>query len=84
MSTTLLIARRFSWPDAARVRLVIVAGVSYGLLFAILMWQALREQPIVNPDGLTLAALAAWAFATAAAAAVAVRSRAVGTAALVY
>ena len=81
---TLLIARRLSWPDAARVRLVIVAGVSYGLLFAILMWQALRGQPIVNPDGLTLAALAAWAFATAAAAALAVRSRAVGSAALVY
>jgi hypothetical protein len=81
---TLLIARRPSWPEAARVRLVIVAGVSYALFFAILMWQALRGQPIVNPDGVTLAAVAGWAFTTAAAAAVAVRSRAVGRAALVY
>jgi hypothetical protein len=63
---------------------VIVAGASYGLLFAILMWQALRGQSIVNPDGLTLAALAGWVFATASAAAVAVRRRAVGRAALVY
>jgi hypothetical protein len=81
---TLLLARRSSWPDAARVRLVVVAGVSYGLLFGILMWQALRGQPLVDPDGVTLAALAAWAVATAAAAAVAVRSKAVGRAALVY
>jgi hypothetical protein len=81
---TLLIARRASATDAARVRLAIVAGLSYGLLFGILMWQALRGQPIVEPDGVTLAALAAWALATAAAAAVAARSRAIGRAALVY
>ena len=80
---TLLFARR-SWPDAARVRLVIVAGLSYGLLFGILMWQALRGQPILDPDGVTLAALAVWAFATTAAAAGAARSRAIGGAAVVY
>ena len=81
---TLLIGRRLSWPDVARVRLVIVAGTSYGLLFGILVWQALRGQSILAPDVATLTALAAWAFATAAAMAVATRSRAIGRAALVY
>jgi hypothetical protein len=81
---TLLFARRSAWPEAARVRLAIAAGMSYGLLFVILLWQAFRGQPIVDPDGATLAALTAWALLTAAAASVAVRSRAPARAALVY
>jgi hypothetical protein len=48
----------------ARKRSVIVAGVSYASLFAILLWQALRGQTLIAPDGLTIAALAAWLIAT--------------------
>jgi hypothetical protein len=77
---TLLFARR---TEMARVRFVIVAGMSYGLLFGILVWQALRGQSMLAPDVATLTALATWAFATAAAMAVAARSRAVSSAVLV-
>ena len=49
----------------ARRRGVIVAGASYASLFAILLWQALRGQALIAPDGLTIAALAAWLVATA-------------------
>jgi hypothetical protein len=51
-----------------QLRLVRVAGVSYAALTAILLWQALRGQPVVAPDAATLVALAAWAVATALAA----------------
>jgi hypothetical protein len=49
-----------------RVRLVMVAAASYVALFAILLWQALRGQSLVHPDGATIAALAAWVILTAA------------------
>ena len=48
----------------ARRRSVIVVGLSYASLFAILLWQALRGQALVAPDGLTTAALASWLAAT--------------------
>jgi hypothetical protein len=67
---TLLARRR---PGAARVRMVIVAGASYALLFGILLWQALRGQPLIHPDTLSVGAFAAWAALTAAAAAIAGR-----------
>jgi hypothetical protein len=53
-------------PDSERARLMIVAGASYALLFALLAWQALRGQSILNPDATTVAALATWATVTAA------------------
>jgi hypothetical protein len=53
-------------PDSERARVMIVAGASYALLFALLAWQALRGQSILNPDATTVAALATWAAVTAA------------------
>jgi hypothetical protein len=60
----LVLGRRLA--DAARARLILVAGSSYALLFAVLLWQALRGQSVLNPDTTTLVTLAAWAAATAA------------------
>ncbi|MEV6912264.1 hypothetical protein [Amycolatopsis sp. NPDC051071] len=42
--------------DVLRLRLVLIAGVGYAGLIALLTWQALRGQSIVNPDGQTLTA----------------------------
>jgi hypothetical protein len=54
--------------DHARVRAIVVAASSYASLYAILLWQALRGQSLVQPDGTTLVTLIAWAIVTAAAA----------------
>ncbi|RKN47753.1 hypothetical protein [Micromonospora endolithica] len=48
-----------------RVRLVVVAGVAYGVLTVLLTWQALRGQPLLRPDAVTLAAATALAASTA-------------------
>ena len=50
-----------------RARLVLVAGVAYGALTILLTWQALRGQPLLRPDALTLAVGAALVAATVAA-----------------
>ena len=42
----------------------LTAAASYAALFAILLAQALRGQPVVAPDPMTAIALAAWAAAT--------------------
>ncbi|MDG4810575.1 hypothetical protein O7634_27795 [Micromonospora sp. WMMD1120] len=54
--------------ERTRARLVVVAGTAYGVLTVLLTWQALRGQPLLRPDALTLAAVAALAVATATAA----------------
>ncbi|MEV4656950.1 hypothetical protein [Micromonospora sp. NPDC049301] len=51
--------------ERTRARLVVVAGGAYGVLTVLLTWQALRGQPLLRPDALTLAAVAALAVATA-------------------
>jgi hypothetical protein len=43
---------------AVRGRLVLVAGAGYTGLLALVTWQALRGQPLIHPDALTLTALA--------------------------
>jgi hypothetical protein len=63
-------------PEGARARVMIVAGASYAMLFALLAWQALRGQSILSPDAATLAALATWATTTAATVWVAAANRA--------
>jgi hypothetical protein len=63
----LLIGRR-KMPEAARVRLIKIAGASYASLFVILLSQALRGQSVLAPDAITLGSLAALAVATAGAA----------------
>jgi hypothetical protein len=61
-----LVLSRRRWADAVRVRLVLTAAASHASLFAVLLWQALRGQALVNPDGATLAVLVIWATLTAA------------------
>ncbi|GID95108.1 hypothetical protein ACFQFC_32695 [Amorphoplanes digitatis] len=50
-----------------RVRLLLVGGCAYGILVVLLTWQALRGQPLLRPDALTLTAWAALAVSVAAA-----------------
>jgi hypothetical protein len=52
-------------PDRTRLRLVLASASSYGSLFAILLWQALRGDSVVRPEGPIAAALAAWLVLTA-------------------
>src|SRR3712207_3693553 len=44
--------------ERVRTRLVAVAALGYTGLFALLVWQALRGEPLVHPGGTTLAAAA--------------------------
>jgi hypothetical protein len=48
-----------------RARLILVTGAAYAVLVMLLTWQALRSQPLLQPDALTLGAFAALAVATA-------------------
>jgi hypothetical protein len=70
----LALRRRFE-SDVVRTRLVLVGGVFYAGLLALTLWQALRGQSLIAPDGLTLGALAVLVAATAGATATAVRTR---------
>ncbi|MEV4122976.1 hypothetical protein [Micromonospora sp. NPDC049645] len=62
-----ILLRRFvtRLDERRQVRLLVVAGVAYGVLTVLLTWQALRGQPLLRPDVVTLAALAALVLATA-------------------
>jgi hypothetical protein len=62
----LVLARR-RLSDAIRVRLVVIAAISYGALFGILLMQALRGQSLLMPDAVTLTLLASWLLTTIAA-----------------
>ncbi|NES27560.1 hypothetical protein GCE86_12145 [Micromonospora terminaliae] len=53
---------------STRARLLLVAGAAYGAATLLLTWQALRGQPLLRPDALTLAVAAALVAATATAA----------------
>ncbi|MCP2262211.1 hypothetical protein LX15_005945 [Streptoalloteichus tenebrarius] len=56
-----MLAARHAVLRAERVRLglVLVAGAGYAGLTVLVVWQALRGQPLLRPDSLTLTALAA-------------------------
>jgi hypothetical protein len=60
-------ARRLS--NRQRTALIWIAGLAYLGLMLLLIWQALRGQPLIAPDTTTLAALGGLAGATALAAA---------------
>jgi hypothetical protein len=60
-----LVLRRRRVDDIARVRVMLVATASYAALFTILLWQALRGQSLVQPDGYTLAVFLGWAILSA-------------------
>jgi hypothetical protein len=70
------LARWTRFADTVRARLVLIGGSAYAVLVLLLTWQALRAQPLLKPDGLTLAAFAACAAVTAVASVAATRSRA--------
>jgi hypothetical protein len=60
-----LALRRRRLPADYKVRLTLTAAGSYFTLFAIMLGQALRGQPVLNPDALTIETLSAWAVVTA-------------------
>ena len=60
--------RRWPRPDAARVRAVMAAAASYGLLYVVLLWEALRGVSALDPDTTAQVSLAVWAAVTALAA----------------
>ncbi|MEU4557101.1 hypothetical protein AB0F72_01835 [Actinoplanes sp. NPDC023936] len=68
----LLLGRLVADP-VKRTRLVFVGGGAYAVLVLLLTWQALRAQPLLRPDGLTLIAFAALAAVTAVAVGLVVR-----------
>ena len=51
--------------ERARIGLLVVATAGYGVLTALLTWQASRAQPLLRPDATTLTAWAVLAAATA-------------------
>jgi hypothetical protein len=67
---------RYARPES-RVGLVVTAGLGYLGFVALTTWQALRGQPLLSPDGITLLAYAGLLAAVAVAAvAVTLRARA--------
>ena len=69
----MLLRRRDRLSSTQRLGLVFSAGFGYLSLVLLVSWQALRGQPLLAPDGLTLVAGAALALATPGLAAVALR-----------
>ena len=57
--------RRWRRPEAVRVQALLAAAASYASLFFLLLWQALRGQSVVAPDGTALGSIAVWAMVTA-------------------
>jgi hypothetical protein len=55
--------------ERTRARLLLVMGAAYGVLTVMLTWQALRGQPLLRPDALTLTAWAALLIVSVTAAA---------------
>lgn len=70
-----LASRRVLRDVTVRVRLVLIATITYAAALAVLTWQALRGQSIVHPDAATLAVAAAIAVVAVAAALAAVLRR---------
>ncbi len=58
------ISRRRRWPMSSRVAMVVTVALSYLGLVGLVTWQALRAQPLLAPDALTLTALAALGAVT--------------------
>jgi hypothetical protein len=64
-----LVSRRRQLRERQRVGLVVLAAASYLGFTVLLVWQALRAQPLIAPDALTVVAFLALALGTALAAA---------------
>ena len=65
LAAGLAATRRFD--EATRVRLVRIAAAAWTGIVVLLTWQALRAQPLLAPDAVTLAALATLLAVTGAA-----------------
>jgi hypothetical protein len=61
----LLAVRRRRSDETAHVRVMFVATASYVSLFVILLWQALRGQSLIEPDGVTIGVFLLWAILSA-------------------
>lgn len=59
------VVRRRRPPADVHVRLTLTAAGSYFVLFAILLAQAFRGQPVLHPDAVTMETLGVWALVTA-------------------
>ena len=59
----LLLVRR-QVTHAIRARLMIIGGVSYAVLYVVLLIEALRGVPFIAPDAATITQLGAWAVGT--------------------
>jgi hypothetical protein len=59
-----MVLPRFVSDAQRRTRTVFIATASYTGLFVLVTWQALRGQPLLEPDGVTLAALGALVIGT--------------------
>lgn len=59
-----MVLPRFIKDPQRRTRMVFIAAASYTGLFVLVTWQALRGQPLLEPDGVTLAALGALVVGT--------------------
>ena len=59
-----LVLFSLGWTEERRTRMVLAAAASYGALFVIILWQALRGQSVVRPDITTTATLATWLSAS--------------------
>lgn len=74
VAITAWLARRRPWLDErVRARLVGILGLGYAGLVALLLWQALRAQPLIHPDRTTVLAFLMLSVATLGAAAAVVR-----------
>jgi hydrogenase-4 membrane subunit HyfE len=51
---------RARWPQQRQLSLIAGVAASAILAFSLVLWQALRGQPILRPDALTLSAWTAW------------------------
>ncbi|MEU8758282.1 hypothetical protein [Streptomyces sp. NPDC048659] len=60
--------------DRIRLRLVLVASAAYTATFLLIAWQALRGQPLLSPDALTLGTATAIALLTLTATTLALRT----------
>lgn len=71
----LLLSRRYTWlvSAARRTRLVLAFAAFWSGLTLVVLWQALRGQSLIHPDGLTLTAFAAVIAASVAIALTALR-----------
>jgi hypothetical protein len=60
----ILLRRRERWlTERSQLAILSIAAAGYFGLIALVTWQALREQPLLSPDTLTLTVLAGLAFA---------------------